>query len=855
MSAGLALWMRILLHLSAHEARGEGYELPVELTQQGIAEALAVRQSDVSRALARMKQDGQVEERSALVGPSRRGRKQRLKAYLLTERGRHTSKELSARLASMEVRIPPRPGEAEGKSVRLGEVNALLGTGHSLLRLADMVSPDGTLILSPPAARAPPSQPSAPEPHFFGREEELRALREWLGSAGETAMAVIGIPGMGKTALALRLAAELGAQRAFYFQVRPYPSYGQFLTALRDFLVSSGRRRLAQLLQRSRSPSPDEVLGALSRDLEGLGALIILDDFQEATGQPELWTLAQELPRLLSSLATPSKLLLLSQISPGLSLMPRDGAEKPLRELRLNGLDEESSRRLASSSGVPESELDGVYRLTRGHPLSIKLLGGAGPVPLRRTDARRFIQEEVIGRLPAGERILLQTLSILRRPEGIDTVLALSDDPLAFDALSSLVSRGLVSLSSGMYSVHEMVREMAYERIPLQTRKELHRRAAAYYSGNGGAEAGPEAVYHYCRAGDHERAALLLLSLGGELISEGRLEECRALLDMVDAGEHGQQEGLSRLRESLLDEYGEWDAGHEYLFQMSILSRAAGCGIQAPGRLVRSEREWAAALEDHERGLGVLRRAGDKDGQCELLLSLGWIRMMRAELERAEEAYRTVLSMARRTHCKEAALKARIGLGHIAWLTHKRSEADASYRAALRAMAGRKNAGLRVACLNHLACLAEPRDERGLKRAVALLERALALCGAGGHRRERAYTLLHLGRLRLLRGERAEAGRLLESALAEFRGIGDTHGVVYAELALALRALDAGETAVAREWASAALQDAPSARLPGVRECAVKLIGLANRGAGVGGVARVTGEGECDGSGKGECPR
>ncbi|MGQ9581972.1 MAG: AAA family ATPase [Thermoplasmatota archaeon] len=823
MALGLTLGMRILLHLYAHDPQRESYELPPELTQQGIAEALSVRQSDVSRALARLRTEGQVEWRSSPVGPSRRGRKQRLKVYLLSQRGREAAQALASRLSAMEVRIPPGPGREGERRVRLGDVNSVLGTSHPLVRLVEMTSPEGTLQLpSPPPA--PAAQPPRDE-GFVGRMEELQRLREWVRSGEERTLAIVGIPGVGKTALARALLGELGDQSSLYFQIREWASCGPLLKALRDFLISLGRRRLAHLLQRSPSPPLDEVVGAISRDIEGLAALIVLDDFHEAAQQPELRYLVQELSAILSGSSGRCRLLLLSRFSPGLSLRSRPEDAISVRELRLDGLDEESSRRLALSAGVPRSALAEVYRLTKGHPLSIRLLRGLEGRPGDWRDARRFLQEEAIGKLPAGEKALLQTLSLLRRPERIETVLALTDDPLAYDALSSLVSRNLVSLSSGSYSVHEMVREGAYERIPIPVRKEMHSRAAAHYAGLGTADGGAEAVYHLCRAGDHERAARLLLSLGGELISEGRLEECRALIDMVDSGPHGQTEGTRRLRENLLDEYGEWDAGYEYLFQFSVLSPVAGCRMDGPGRRVRGEREWVAALADHESSLEVLRRVGDGAGECELLISLGWMRMMRGEHDEAERAYRMVRPLARRVGCPEPALKAIVGLGHLAWLRGRRAEAAALYKRALGAMGGGAE-GPRISCMNYLANLAS--SEREYQASARALERALALCGTG-HRRERAYTILHLGRLQALMRGGGGAVDSLRRALAEFRGIGDAPGSVYALLALAVQALGAGDPASAQRWASEALEEASVPGLRAIRECAAGIAERARR--------------------------
>src|SRR3989304_10143294 len=58
---------RILLHLLAYVRRGERFEVPFEMTQQGIALAVSVRRSHVSAVLAEMEKHGLLTKRMAHV--------------------------------------------------------------------------------------------------------------------------------------------------------------------------------------------------------------------------------------------------------------------------------------------------------------------------------------------------------------------------------------------------------------------------------------------------------------------------------------------------------------------------------------------------------------------------------------------------------------------------------------------------------------------------------------------------------------------------------------------------------------------------------------------------------------------
>src|SRR3989304_6090601 len=58
---------RILLHLLAYVRRGKRFEVPFEMTQQGIALAVSVRRSHVSAVLAEMEKHGLLTKRMAHV--------------------------------------------------------------------------------------------------------------------------------------------------------------------------------------------------------------------------------------------------------------------------------------------------------------------------------------------------------------------------------------------------------------------------------------------------------------------------------------------------------------------------------------------------------------------------------------------------------------------------------------------------------------------------------------------------------------------------------------------------------------------------------------------------------------------
>src|SRR5207237_8429587 len=66
---------RVLVHLSGFLRHADAYECPVEMTQDGIAAALALSRAHVALELERLKTAGRVQERMAHVAHARSRRK------------------------------------------------------------------------------------------------------------------------------------------------------------------------------------------------------------------------------------------------------------------------------------------------------------------------------------------------------------------------------------------------------------------------------------------------------------------------------------------------------------------------------------------------------------------------------------------------------------------------------------------------------------------------------------------------------------------------------------------------------------------------------------------------------------
>src|SRR3989454_10000885 len=183
---------RILVHLSGLLRHTDAYECPVEMTQDGIAATLALSRAHVALELKRLKSTGKVGERMAHVTNAR----SRRKVYELTPAGQEVSRRMRDHARTRTVEL----SGADGRRVVPGAeaIEALLRAGLREAEGVQRVLAAEVVELPRPAPRPGAAGPSHP---VFGRTEQVRILTEWLASRSKAAPGVLGVAGIGKSAL------------------------------------------------------------------------------------------------------------------------------------------------------------------------------------------------------------------------------------------------------------------------------------------------------------------------------------------------------------------------------------------------------------------------------------------------------------------------------------------------------------------------------------------------------------------------------------------------------------------------------------------------------------------------------
>ena len=265
---------------------------------------------------------------------------------------------------------------------------------------------------------------------FVGRAAELARLAEMVAQVPATI--VVGVPGVGKSALAHAFAARWpGAV------VRQRVS-----DAPASALLDDVRRQLAHDVVEELS-SDEERAADIARRLASVGGLWLLDDFHRLAADDQA-----RLVDAFTAAAGPARLVATARAAPLPRARLADHAQ-----LRLEPLDEATGRALWAA-------LDDLYGVSDRFDVAWRRSHGL-PILLRQAHAGGFDQEDpiegTVRALDDDERWLAGALALAEVALPAESLLALR--PQARPALRRLVSRFVVDIDgAGACTLHDSVR-------------------------------------------------------------------------------------------------------------------------------------------------------------------------------------------------------------------------------------------------------------------------------------------------------------------------------------------------------------------------------------------------------------
>ncbi len=356
-------------------------------------------------------------------------------------------------------------------------------------------SPGADLLSAPPTGGEPRVDwgGALDVPTFYGREEELALLSRWVGEQRCRVVSVLGMGGIGKSALAVTLMHRVASQFevVLWRSLRDAPGCSALVDECLQVLAP---QRLPDL-----SDSLEGRLRLLMEQLRARRVLLVLDNLEmlleEGEGKGRMRAGFEGYARLLRRIgetAHQSCLLLTSREKPA-DLVPLEGSRSPVRALRLAGLDGRAGAQLLAEKNVVGSPHDRVHlvEVYRGNPLALKIVAqtivelfGGEIVPFLAQGEIVFggvrdLLREQFDRLSALEQSVFYWLAILREPVSLEELLAALSVPRTpvqvLEALDGLGRRSLIEHGqrAGSFTLQSVVLEYATGRLIAQATSEI----------------------------------------------------------------------------------------------------------------------------------------------------------------------------------------------------------------------------------------------------------------------------------------------------------------------------------------------------------------------------------------------
>ncbi len=334
-------------------------------------------------------------------------------------------------------------------------------------------------------------------PPFYGREQELALLSQWVMQEHCRVVSILGMGGVGKTVLAVSLMYQLSPrfEVVIFRSLRNAPPCEELLDECLQVLSP-------QSLGQSHEGPPVLVEGRISLLLSLLRkvrALVVLDNLEslmelgDVRGRlrPGFEGYGQLLRRVAET--DHRSCLLLTSREKHADLRPLESKRSPVRSLRLTGLDVEACKQIFKEKDVvgTPSEQERLCAIYGGNPLVLKIVAeiivdlfGGEIGPFLSGDTVIFgsitgLLDAQFARLSALERSLLYWLAIMREPATLGELLIVQAVPqppiLMLEALDSLSRRSLIERGKrqGSYTLQSVVLEYATAALIAEASREI----------------------------------------------------------------------------------------------------------------------------------------------------------------------------------------------------------------------------------------------------------------------------------------------------------------------------------------------------------------------------------------------
>ncbi len=320
---------------------------------------------------------------------------------------------------------------------------------------------------------------------FYGRESELALLTDWLLEQHCRVVSVLGLGGIGKSALAVTLMHGVADQfdAVIWRSLRDAPPCEPWLDDLLRTLAGDPLTIDLDSLERR--------LNLVFEYLRTRRVLLVLDNLEsvmeQAEGSGRMLPGYEGYGRLLRRAAETKhkSCLLLTSREKSIELAPLEGHRTPVRSVHLGELDAEACGLLLQAKEIAGSAAERARLIERygGNPLALKivaptigdLFGGAINAFLEQGElifgSVRYLLQEQFARLSDVEESLMLWLAILREAVTVQELSAVLVNSLPrgqiLEALDTLRGRSLIEPGKmkGSFTLQSVVLEYATTRL------------------------------------------------------------------------------------------------------------------------------------------------------------------------------------------------------------------------------------------------------------------------------------------------------------------------------------------------------------------------------------------------------